>query len=64
MFIEAAEKRIEDLEVNLTRMINLTSGEAKEHVKTFIHGRPEYDSTNALRLLENQYGNPRKLLAS
>lgn len=51
MFIEAVEKR-------LTRMINLTSREAKKLVKS------EYNFENAMRLLENKYGNPHKLLAS
>ena len=51
MFIEAVEKR-------LTRMINLTRGEAKKLAK------PEYNFKNAMRLLEKFYGNPYKLLAS
>lgn len=51
MFIEAVEKR-------LARMINLTSREAKKLVKS------EYNFENAMRLLENKYGNPHKLLAS
>lgn len=49
--IEAVEKR-------LTRMINLTSREAKKLVK------PEYNFENSMRLLEKKYGNPHKLLAS
>lgn len=48
MFIEAVEKR-------LTRMINLTSREAKKLVKS------EYNFENAMRLLEKKYGNPNKL---
>ena len=62
MFQEAAEKKIEDLQGKLTRLIDLTSAEAKELAKPFIPDRPEYDFANAMKLLENQYGNPHKLL--
>ena len=64
MFREAVEKRIKDPQGKLTRLINLTSREAKELVKPFIHDRPECGFANAMRLLEKQYGNPHKLLAS
>ena len=45
-------------------MINLASGETKELVKPLIYDRPEYGFSNAMRLLEKQYSNPHKLLAS
>ena len=45
-------------------MINLTSVEAKELVKPFIHDRSECGFAIAVRLLEKQYGNSHKLLAS
>ena len=64
IFREAVEKRIKDPQGKLSRLINLTSGEAKELVKPFIHDRPECGFANAMRLLEKQYGNPHKLLAS
>ena len=64
MFQEPVEKRIEDSQGKLIQLINLTSGEAKELVKPFNHDRPEYDFTNAMRLLKKQHGNPHKLLAS
>ena len=64
MFREAVEKRIKDPQAKLARLINLTSREAKELVKPFIHDRPECGFANAMRLLEKQYGNPHKLLAS
>ena len=64
MFRETVEKRIKDPQGKFTRLINLTSGEAKELAKPFIHDRPECGFANAMRLLENQYGNPPKLLAS
>ena len=64
MFREAVEKRMKDPQRKLTRLINPTSGEAKELAKPFIHDRPEYGFANARRLLEKQYGNPHKLLAS
>ena len=47
MFREAVEKRINDPQGKLTRLINLTSGEAKELVKPFIHDRPECDFAKA-----------------
>ena len=64
MFRAAVEKRIKDPQGKLTRWINLTCGEAKELVKRFVHDRPECGFANAMRLLEKQYGNPHKLLAS
>ena len=64
MFREAVEKRIKDPQRKLTRLINLTSGEAKELVKSFIHDRPGCGFANAMRLLQKQYGNPHKLLES
>ena len=64
MFRETVEKRIKDPQGKLTRLINLTSGEAKELVKPFIHDRPECGFANDMRLLEKQYGYPHKLLAS
>ena len=64
MFREAVEKRIKDPQGKLTRLINLTSGEAKELAKPFVHDRPECGFSNAMSLLEKQYGNPHKLLAS
>ena len=64
MLKEAVEMRREDLQGKLTWWINLTSREAKELVKTVIHDRPEYGFENAMRLQDEQYGNPHKLLAS
>ena len=54
IFREAVEKRIKDPQGKLTRLINLTSGEAKELVKSFIHDRPECGFSNTMRLLEKQ----------
>ena len=64
MFREAVEKKIADPQGRLTRLINLTTGEARELVKPFIHDKPEYGYEKAMKLLERQYGNPHKLLAS
>ena len=61
MFQEAVDKRIEDPQGELTCLINLTSGEAKELVKPFIHDRPRYGFANAMRIMEKQYDNPHKL---
>ena len=54
IFREAVEKRIKGPQGKLTRLINLTSGEAKELVKSFIHDRPECGFPNTMRLLEKQ----------
>ena len=62
VYREAVEKRIKNPQRKLTRLINLTSGEAKELVKPFIHDRPGSGLSNARRLLEKQSSNPHKLL--
>ena len=64
VFREAVEKRIKDAQERITWLINLSSGEANELVIPLIHDRPECGFANAMRLLEKQYGNPRKLLSS
>ena len=64
MFREAVEKRIKDPQGKLTRLINLTSREAKDLVKPFIQDRPECRFANAMRFLEKQCGNPYKLIVS
>ena len=64
MFRETVEKKIDDPQGRLTRLIKYTSGEAQEMVKHFIHDRPDRGYQNAITLLEKNYGNPYKLLAS
>ena len=49
MFREVVKKRIKDSQGKLIRLINLTSGEAKELVKHFIHDRPECGFANAMK---------------
>ena len=64
MFRETVEKKINDPQGRLTRLIKYTCGEARELVKNFIHDRPDVGYTNAMNLLEKQYGDPHRLLAS
>ena len=64
MFRETVEKKIDDPQGRLTRLIKYTCGEARELVKNFIHDRPDVGYTNAMNLLEKQSGDPHKLLAS
>ena len=53
VFREALEKIIVNSQEELTQLINLTRGEAKELVKSLILDRPEYSFANAMRLLAN-----------
>ena len=64
MFRETVEKKIDDPQGRLPRLIKYTCGEARELVKNFIHDRPDVGYTNAMNLLEKQYGDPHRLLAS
>ena len=64
MFRETVEKKIDDRQGRLTRLIKYTCGEARELAKNFIHDRPGVGHTNAMNLLEKQYGDPQRLLAS
>ena len=63
MFRKVVEKKIDNPQGRLTRMIKSIIGEVKELVKPFIHDNSKYDYENAMKLLERQYGNPFKLLA-
>ena len=63
LFRKVVEKKIDNPQGRLTRMIKLITGEVKELVKPFIHDNSKYDYENAMKLLERQYGNPFKLLA-
>ena len=49
--------------LRLTRLTKYTCGEARELVIDFLHDRPDVGYTNAMNLLEKQYGNPHRLLA-
>ena len=66
VFREALEKIIVNSQEELTQLINLTRGEAKELVKFLILDRSEYSFANAMRLLANviwsdNSGNPENL---
>ena len=65
MFWEVVEKRMKYSQGKLTQLLNLTSREAKELVEPSIQFMIGQNVTLQMqRLLERQYGNPHKLLAS
>ena len=64
LFRETVEKKIDDPEGRLTRLIKNTCWEAREMVKNFIHDRPDVGYTNVLNLLKKQYEDPHRLLVS
>ena len=64
VFKEVVEKRIEDPRGRLTRLINYTTGEAKDLIKHCIQQPSAEGYENAMELLENRYGDPLKILAS
>ena len=57
MFKEVVENKIEDPLGRLTRLIQLTTGEAKELIKHCIQETPSSGYVHAKQLLEEQYGN-------
>ena len=64
MFHETVEKKIDDPQGRLTRLIKYTCGEARELVKNSIHDRPDVGYTKAMNFLEKQYGDLHRSLAS
>ena len=64
MFRGTVEKKIDDPQGRLTRLIRYTCGEARELVKNVIHDRPNVGYTNAMNFLEKLYGDPQRLLTS
>ena len=64
MLRESVKKKIEDPKGRLTQLIQYTRGEAKDLSKNFINERPEYGYSNAMVVLQRQYGNPHALLSS
>ena len=64
VFKEVVEKRIEDPRGRLTRLINYTTGEAKDLIKHCIQQPSAEGYENAMELLEKRYGDPLKILAS
>ena len=64
MFRESVKRKIEDLQGKHTCLIKLTTREARELVKPFFHDKSELGFKNAMKLLEKQYRNPHKVLAS
>ena len=64
IFAESVEKKIEDPQGKLLRLIRCTTGEAQELVKHFINDKLAHGYRNTIELLKRQYGNPHRLLAA
>ena len=64
IFTESVEKKIEDPQGKLPRLIRCTTGGAQELVKHFINDKLAHGYRNAIELLKKQYGNPHRLLAA
>ena len=58
------EKRIEDPRGRLTRLINYKSGETKDLTKHCIQQPSSERYENAMKLVDNRYGDPFEILAS
>ena len=58
------EKRIEDPRGRLTRLINYKSWEAKDLTKHCVQQPSAERYENAMKLVDNRYGDPLKILAS
>ena len=64
VFKEVVEKRIKNPRGRFTRLIKYTTGEAKDLIKHCIQQPSAEGYENAMKLLENRYGDPLKILAS
>ena len=60
-FQEVVERCVLDQRGRLARLIQHTSGEAKELIRHCIHDSAESCYTNAMSLLEKQYGDPHRI---
>ena len=61
IFHEIAERKVDDAQGRLTRLIKFTKDEAKEMVKTFIQLPRVVGVKTAKRLLHERYGDPHKI---
>ena len=64
IFTESVKKKIEEPKGRLAQLIQYTTGEAKDLIKNFINGTPEYGYNSAMKVVRKQYGNPHILLSS
>ena len=64
IFHEVVEKKVDDEQGRLTRLIKFTKGEAKEMVKTCIQLPPEAGFKTVKRLLHERYGDPHRITAA
>ena len=64
IFYEVVERKVDDAQGRLTRLIKFTKGEAKEMVKTCIQLPPEAGFKTVKRLLHERYGDPHRITAA
>ena len=64
MFDEVVEKKIDDPQGRLARLIKYTDGQPKEMIKHCIQQPAAVGYKNARSLLEEKYGNPHQILAA
>ena len=64
IFYEVVERKVDDAQGRLTRLIKFTKGEAKEMVKTCIQLPTEVGLKTAKRLLHERYGDLHRITAT
>ena len=64
IFHEVVERKVDDEQGRLTRLIRFTKGEAKEMIKTCIQLPSEVGFKTAKRLLHERYGDPHRITAA
>ena len=64
LFSEVVDTTIDDPRGRITRLIKCTTGEPKKLIKHWIQLPHDLGYKTAVTLLENTYGNPRKILSS
>ena len=64
LFSEVVDTTIDDPRGRITRLIKCTTGEPKKLIKHWIQLPHDLGYKTAVTLLENNYGNPRKILSS
>ena len=57
-FKEVVENVVEDQRGRLTRLIRYTTGSAKDLITHLIHANPESCYDEAVKMIDNEYGNP------
>ena len=64
IFYEVVERKVDDAQGRLTRLIKFTKGEAKEMVKTYIQLPSEVGFKTAKRSMHERYGDPHRITAT